>query len=57
MVTKMGTKELREEIKQVLRDGTFWCQEDKLDLTTEKIEGIIDREKIKAQLCTQTFEE
>ncbi len=54
----MDTKEsLRHEIKVVLREATFWCQENKLDLAVERIEVILDREKVKAQLCTQTFEE
>ncbi len=48
--------DLRHEIKEILKEGTFWCQTGDLDLTVEKLHSVMDREGIKRELKNKDFQ-
>jgi len=48
-------EKLEQEVKHILSESTFWTQQEDLNLATEKILVIIDREKVKAELEDRTF--
>lgn len=51
----MKPEDRRHEIKQILTEATSWCRTEPLDLAVEQIQGMLDRDRVKAALVRVDF--